>query len=154
MKKIIFAFAASLLQMSPALAETVKTLTNAPVVDPGASLFKVMVGLLLVIATIFASAWFFKRFNKLGPGYTEHLRIVASLSVGSREKILLVQVGEEQLVLGVTNNQINCLHRLEEPLHDALGNFERRTSSKSKAGADISPLTSRLNSVISQLKAR
>lgn len=46
------------------------------------------------------------------------LRILSSLAVGSREKIILLQVGEEQLLLGVCAQSVNLLHTLPEPLLD------------------------------------
>ena len=41
------------------------------------------------------------------------MRVVSALSVGMREKVVLVQVGEEQLLLGVAPGRVNVLHQFE-----------------------------------------
>lgn len=133
-------------------AEVVKPVSNVPVVDPGASLFKVLFGLLLVILAIFASAWFFKRFNKLSPAYNENIRMLGSMSVGSREKIALIQVGEEQILVGITATQITPLHKLEENLTSPADSFTKEK--KSGGLSDTSPFSSTLNSVIRQLRVK
>ncbi len=43
----------------------------------------------------------------------EKMRIVGGLSLGMREKVILLQVGKKQLVLGVTPGRIDALHVLE-----------------------------------------
>ena len=80
-------------------------------------LIQVTLGLLLVIGLMLALAWLAKRL-RLVPGSSHHqaLRVMAVLPLGNRERLVLVQLGEQQLLLGVTANQINCLHQLEKPL--------------------------------------
>lgn len=43
----------------------------------------------------------------------EKMRIVGGLSLGMREKVILLQVGKKQLILGVTPGRIDALHVLE-----------------------------------------
>ena len=88
------------------------------VASTGALATQVFLGLLLVLALMFALAWLAKRM-RLVPGAigsTGVIRTLAVLSLGNREKILLVQVGEEQLLLGVTSQQITLLHELKTPI--------------------------------------
>lgn len=49
-------------------------------------------------------------------GGSRQLRIVASLALGHRERLLVVQVGEEQWLLGVTAQQVSGLGKLDKPL--------------------------------------
>ncbi len=92
-------------------------------VEPGISTtselaIQVFLGLMLVLSLMFALAWLAKRM-RLVPGTVggqNAIRTLAVVSLGSREKLLLVQVGEEQLLLGVTNQQITCLHELKTPI--------------------------------------
>lgn len=84
----------------------------------GALATQVFLGLILVLALMFILAWLAKRM-RLVPGSMGNngaIRTLAVVSLGQREKLLLVQVGEEQLLLGVTNQQITCLHELKKPL--------------------------------------
>ncbi|WP_375058518.1 flagellar biosynthetic protein FliO [Zobellella sp. DQSA1] len=49
-------------------------------------------------------------------GGSRQLKVVATLAVGHRERLMVVQVGEEQWLLGVTPQQISGLGKLERPL--------------------------------------
>lgn len=49
-------------------------------------------------------------------GARESFRVVSSLPVGQRERVVVLQIGEQQFVLGVAPGHVNLLHRLEEPL--------------------------------------
>ena len=56
-----------------------------------------------------------KRFN-LAQQNTGQLKVIASLSLGVKERLIVAQVGEQQLVLGVTPQQITLIKNLEEPI--------------------------------------
>lgn len=74
-----------------------------------------IVSLLLVLALIIVSAFVLKRFN-LTQQSANQLRVIANLSLGAKERIVVVQVGDQQLVLGVCSQQISLLKHLETPL--------------------------------------
>lgn len=76
-----------------------------------------LVSLALVIALIMALAWVLRRIS--GPGGPQRpagLRVVSSLPVGPKERVLVIDVGGRQVLVGVTANQISLLHELPEPL--------------------------------------
>lgn len=83
-------------------------------VTPRSQLTTVMAGLMAIIVLILALAWLFKRFGQGGFLQNQHMRVVATLPLGTREKAILVEVGEQQLLLGVTPTSINTLHVLNE----------------------------------------
>lgn len=91
-------------------------LTSVASANMSGSMIKVTVGLLFVVAAIFASAWLFRRFGNFSAVPGDALRIVGGLSLGNRERIVLLQVGEEQLLIGITAGQIRTLHKLEQPI--------------------------------------
>ena len=74
-----------------------------------------ILSLLMVLALIIISALVLKRFN-LTQKNSNELKVVASLSLGAKERVVVVQVGEQQLVLGVCPQQISLLKHLENPL--------------------------------------
>ncbi len=82
-------------------------------------LLKLVFGLLVVIAIIIALARFLPRIGGMQPLDGGRFRIVSALSVGQRERIVLLQVGDRQVVVGVAPGQVNTLHVLEEPLETA-----------------------------------
>lgn len=69
-----------------------------------------------VIALIFLLSWLLKRL-KLVPGVAvSNFKILSVLAVGQKEKIILVKAGDEQLLVGVTAQNISLIHKLEKPL--------------------------------------
>ena len=71
----------------------------------------------LVLLLIGALAWGAQRL-RLAKGSTgRHLRVVDALSLGTRERLLLVEVDGERLLLGVAGGQLRCLHVLSAPAH-------------------------------------
>ncbi len=87
---------------------------DAPNVDLAATLGS----LIFVIALILFFAWLLKRMRF--PGVTgspgSSMSIVKQLPVGTKERVAVVQVGEEQFLIGITSQNINMLSKLEKPL--------------------------------------
>jgi flagellar protein FliO/FliZ len=79
-------------------------------------LAQVTFSLLLVLAAVFAAAWLVRRlrgFGKFGAGAVE---VVADVALGTKERAVLVQVGKQQLLLGVAPGRVTTLHVLPEPV--------------------------------------
>ncbi len=71
-------------------------------------------GLIIVIALFFACIWLMRKMGALPENSKQKMRVIAGLSLGGREKVMLVQVGEKQIVLGVSPGRINNLLVLED----------------------------------------
>jgi len=82
-------------------------------------------GLILVLILIFALAYIVRRFN-LVPASSNVLKVVAATSLGQREKVVLVQVGDQQYLLGVTPQQINLIDKLETVVNTEMDSFASR----------------------------
>ena len=76
---------------------------------PGQAL-QVLAGLGIVLALIAAVAWMTRRLHRFRPQGGGHIHIIEGLSVGAREKLLLVQVGECRVLLGMCPGRIETLH--------------------------------------------
>ncbi len=74
-----------------------------------------ILSLLMVLALIIISALVLKRFN-LTQQSSNQLKVVASLSLGTKERVVVVQIGEQQLVLGVCSQKISLLKNLDTPI--------------------------------------
>ncbi len=85
-------------------------------VEPVTHIWQIMISLVLVLFLIFASAWLLKRFGRVNGLASSNMQILGNMSVGQRERIILLKIGEEQLLIGVTPSQINLLHELKEPI--------------------------------------
>ncbi len=77
-----------------------------------ALLGKTAVSLAVVVGVILLLAWLVRRFNLHQGGSGKHLRVVGSVAVGQRERVVLVEVDKTWLVLGVGGGQVNRLHEL------------------------------------------
>ncbi|MDR1846001.1 MAG: flagellar type III secretion system protein FliO [Citrobacter amalonaticus] len=84
-----------------------------PSAAPGSPLMQVSGALLGIILLILVAAWVIKRlgFAPKG-GSTRGLKVSASTSLGPRERVVIVDVEDARLVLGVTASTINVLHTL------------------------------------------
>ena len=71
------------------------------------------IGLLIVLSVFFLCVWGVRKLNGLTVSGAEKMRVVGGLSLGLREKVILLQVGKKQLILGVTPGRIETLHVLE-----------------------------------------
>ncbi len=92
--------------------------TPAPVnIDPVStgSIMQMLLGLLLVVGLILLLAWLLRRFTGL-QGQHRAMQVVASLPLSAREKLVLVQVGDKQVLLGVAPGRVSHIESYEEPL--------------------------------------
>ncbi|NOH78900.1 flagellar biosynthetic protein FliO [Vibrio sp. RE86] len=72
--------------------------------------------LLFVIAFILFLAWLLKRMRVPSLVNQKGLAVVRQIAVGNRERIMIVQAGEEQFLVGVTAQSIQLISKLDKPL--------------------------------------
>ena len=82
-----------------------------------AQLGQMLLGLLLVIGLIFLLAWLLRRVQRIGPRGAQVIKLLATQALGPRDRLVLVQVGGEQILLGLSAGRITPLHVLKEPVH-------------------------------------
>jgi flagellar protein FliO/FliZ len=83
----------------------------------GGQLVQLLLGLLLVTGLIFLLAWLMRRVQQIVPRGGQVIKVVATQALGPRDRLVLVQVGVEQVLLGLTPGNITSLHVLKEPVH-------------------------------------
>ncbi|SEO23853.1 flagellar protein FliO/FliZ [Pseudomonas sp. NFACC39-1] len=108
-----------MLPFSVLAAEPVATVAAAPAASSGIAgqLAQLVLGLLLVLGLIFFLAWLLRRVQQAGPaGKGQVIDIVGSRALGPRDRLVLVQVGNEQILLGLSPGTITALHVLKEPV--------------------------------------
>lgn len=109
------------LPFSALAAEPVATAAAAaaPVASSGVAgqLTQLVLGLLLVLGLIFFLAWMLRRVQQAGPaGKGQVIELIGSRALGPRDRLMLVQVGSEQILLGLSPGTITALHVLKEPV--------------------------------------
>lgn len=77
-------------------------------------LLQLFSGLLVVLVSIIVLAWVAKRFTHMQSGNNAYLQIIGSISMGSRERVVVVQAGATKVLLGVSPGRVNMLHVLDE----------------------------------------
>lgn len=82
-------------------------------------------GLALILVLIYGLSWFVKRFSQGGFAQNSSIKMLSSMPLGTRERLMLVEVGGKQILLGVTATQINSLHIFDEPV---VASSEKNTS--------------------------
>lgn len=101
-----------------------QTQTNAPVaqkntvapIGSGRHLMNVTLALMGIIGLIFAISWFVKRFSQGTFSANAHIKVLSAMPLGTRERIVLIDAGGQQLLLGITSTNINTLHVFETPI--------------------------------------
>lgn len=73
-------------------------------------ILQVVGSLLLVLACLLGVLYLLKRLQGGDMGSRSPLRVLGSLKVGTREKVVLLQAGERQLLLGVASGSVRTLH--------------------------------------------
>lgn len=82
-----------------------------PAVSSG-GILQIIFSLLLVLAAIVLVAWLLKRMNVAQQGSGNLLKVIGGVAIGQRERIVLVEVNDTWLVVGVGPGQIRTLHTL------------------------------------------
>lgn len=80
------------------------------------SLMQVTLSLLIVLAAVFAAAWVMRRLRGFGKAGQGAIEVLADVPLSTKERAVLVQVGKQQLLLGVAPGRVNTLHVLAEPV--------------------------------------
>lgn len=87
-------------------------LTNPNVIDTS-DYFKVVLGLVFVIALFLISTFLFKRYGNGPMTGRGQMRIVDGLHLGNRERLVLVELKGKQILLAITPGQIKKLGTVE-----------------------------------------
>lgn len=83
--------------------------TGAATPDLGASALQMVLGLILVLGLLLATLWLLKRLGQPRGSAAGLLRVVAGVAVGTRERVVILELGESWLVLGIAPGQVSML---------------------------------------------
>ena len=88
----------------------------AAAADSGASgyggMLQVILGLGLVLAAIAGCAWLLRRFGGLQANGAGAIKVIGGSQVGQRERVVLVEVADTWLVIGVAPGHVTALHSM------------------------------------------
>lgn len=85
--------------------------------SPAEGFLQVMLALVLVLLLIVGMGWLMRRVASFSYAGGGAIRVLGGVAVGQRERAVLVQVGEQQLLLGVAPGRVQTLYVLPEPIN-------------------------------------
>lgn len=85
-------------------------------------ILEITLALLVVLAAIFGFAWLARRARMLTGAANGRIEVLADLSLGVKERVVLVRVRDAELLLGVAPGSVSTLHAFaaSEPTAQAL----------------------------------
>ncbi|WP_317931694.1 flagellar biosynthetic protein FliO [Halioxenophilus sp. WMMB6] len=114
------------------LASQVATAQSTlPDVSGGQYAVKMVLGLAVTLGLIFALAWLLKRVNGLA-GFSQQklIRVTSQTAIGMKEKLVIVEVANRHLLLGLTPNNISLLHTFAEGELEQASQVEANSDTK------------------------
>jgi flagellar protein FliO/FliZ len=82
------------------------------------ALMQLLLGLVLVVLLILTVSWVLRRFSGIAP-VSKNMRVLGVMPLGAREKVVLVKVGDKQILLGVAPGRVSHLQSFDEPVVDS-----------------------------------
>jgi flagellar protein FliO/FliZ len=95
-----------------AVPDTPANPVRLPQAAPGpstGSLLQTIFALVLVLALLAALAWAAKRYGPRVAGNSANLRMIGALNIGGRERIMVIEVGDQWIVVGASPGRVNAL---------------------------------------------
>jgi flagellar protein FliO/FliZ len=115
--------------VSPTTISTNKPILPEPEkISSASQLANLLGGLLLILGLIYGLSWFVKRFSQGGFMQNSTIKMLSAMPLGTRERIMLVDIGGKQILLGITATNINALHVFDEPVVNTAENPASVTS--------------------------
>ncbi|GAB5500780.1 MAG: flagellar biosynthetic protein FliO [Pseudohongiellaceae bacterium] len=113
----LIALTLSLMLLIPSAraAEATPAASPVSILDTG-SLVQMLLALGVVIVLIVGLSFAIRKFNMFTAGSSAHIRIVGGLALSNKDRLLLVQVGNEQLLISASPGRVSMVHEMREPI--------------------------------------
>jgi flagellar protein FliO/FliZ len=104
------------LMTAPALAQDAAPAVSPSSLFTGDYLLQVVGSFVVVILLLIGVLVLLRRFNGVSSQMNGSMRVISSVGVGQRERVVLLQVGEEQILVGVGPGNVRKIHAFDEPV--------------------------------------
>lgn len=93
-----------------------------PVID-APDILSLGASMLVVVGAVIALGWLYSRMRFNGTGSGSLINVVSSRALGPKERLLVVEVAGQTLLVGMTATQVQTLHTFDKPVvpEQALG---------------------------------
>ena len=89
-------------------------LPSTPIVG-GGDIVSLLISMLIVVAVIVVLGWLYSRSRFVGGG-GDVIQVVASRALGTKERLLVIEVADQQLLVGMTATNVQTLHVFDKPV--------------------------------------
>lgn len=104
--------------MTSDAAVSAPTLPASPGVG-GGDILGLGASVIIIVAIIVVLGWLYSRSKFVSGGANDVINVVATRALGPKERLMVVEVAEQQLLVGMTAAGVQTLHVLEKPVHVA-----------------------------------
>ena len=108
------------LMVAPAMGREAVPAVSPSSLFTGDYLLQVIGSFAVVILLLIGVLVLLRRFNGVSSQMTGSMRVISSLGVGQRERVVLLQVGKEQILVGVGPGNVRKIHAFEEAVVEPL----------------------------------
>lgn len=115
-----FLLALLALMTVPAVAQEAVPAVSPSSLFTGDYLLQVIGSFVVVILLLVGVLVLLRRFNGVSSQLSGNMRVISSVGVGQRERVVLLQVGEEQILVGVGPGNVRKIHAFDEPVVEPL----------------------------------
>ena len=98
--------------MLPTLAEAADAAPSPSMIG---ALAQALIGLLVVLALLYGFFWFLRRFGPAQSSAQGAVKVVGGVMLGPRERLVVVEVRDTWLLVGVAAGHVSALHVLPKP---------------------------------------
>ena len=103
---------------------TSDTAVNAPALPAtpgvgGGDILSLGASMIIIVAIIVLLGWLYSRSRFVSGGANDVINVVATRALGPKERLMVVEVADQQLLVGMTAAGVQTLHVLDKPVHVA-----------------------------------
>lgn len=116
---------------------------EASTVSPTGSVLKMVLGLGAVLAVMALLSWIVKRMLPNQGANHSAIKMIGGVNVGTREKVVVLEVSGRWLVVGVAQGHVSAIANLEsgsDQLDDAVKAQQQTASSQDIEASQVNPL--------------
>jgi flagellar protein FliO/FliZ len=103
----------------PAVAQEAVPAVSPSSLFTGDYLLQVIGSFVVVILLLIGVLVLLRRFNGVSSQLSGNMRVISSVGVGQRERVVLLQVGVEQILVGVGPGNVRKIHAFDQPVVEA-----------------------------------
>ena len=103
----------------PAVAQEAVPAVSPSSLFTGDYLLQVIGSFVVVILLLIGVLVLLRRFNGVSSQMSGNMRVISSVGVGQRERVVLLQVGVEQMLIGVGPGNVRKIHAFDQPVVEA-----------------------------------